>query len=81
MGRTRLPVCPKCRSKHLLLAEKTECWTTFEIGPDQQVDWEDGSLHPGETAGVWGECMNGACRHKWRLKGVVNVLVFEEITD
>lgn len=75
--RTRLPVCPKCRSGHILLREMTECWTEFEV-KDGKVDWDEGNLEPGETAGVWGKCLE--CEHGWRLKNLVNVSELQDIT-
>jgi len=79
--RTKLPVCPKCRSRFLKICEKTECWTEFVVEKDGKVDWENGDMVAGDVAGVWGVCLELQCAHTWRMRGLVSVSDLQDFTE
>lgn len=61
-------VCPKCKSKDLILEEY---WVGHFIQWEQlngRFDRKDGSLEPGDPNHVNGKCKK--CLHTWRFRGI-----------
>lgn len=66
--KSNYPKCPKCGSQNV---ELIEIWTaTISWGPEEPY-FNQGNLNPGDPVKVEGHCIN--CKHRWKIRGVVQV--------
>lgn len=63
--------CPRCRSRDLEVTEMVEVTTTWLVSGGR-LDMADGIQEVGSGVGV--ECECSKCKHRWRVRGHVNVL-------
>jgi len=61
--------CPKCKSKNLTLTEVAETkliWNQV----NGYIDRNDGIQESGNIIGIYGQCDEIKCNHRWKLRSL-----------